>query len=338
MSTRILNLIIACLVTLVVGCGGSTVEVNSFSNSNGTTGPNLSGQTGTVTVQTQVATGQISAQQSIAIQSDVIPAFVDELRFTGQDQFGFLVYGPVVRAKAGTIELDNVPIEVVSLRIELLTNGFVVGGLVTPINVPTNEVVFLTNPVYVFAGVGSDSTNVVYGLFRGEQTGTEPPSEPEGEFGIDDAPVFDFDQPQVTNGVSRTSPGFYTVSQEGDYLLTYSLEIVPFLDSLLTQISRNSAFVENTRVDVADLDEIIFVGPPMDLEPLPMQSSTALQSFQHIVTLQAGDTVALRVRDYNEAGQIRGQFISVFPLIQGSFSIVRLGSGGVTAPPPAEQN
>ena len=323
--------IMTLLVVSVVGCGSSDeFNINSFSNT--TNGSGLSGQTGTVTVQTQLANNQFSAQEVVVIQSDVIPAFVDELRFTGQDANGVFIYGPVVLPKAATLNLENVPGEVTTLRIELLVNGFTIGGLVTPVNVPSGQTVFVTNPVYVFAGATSDvDTTTVYGLFRSTGTGTEPPS-PEGEFTIDEAPFFDFDFTQVSNGVSRTSPGFYTVTESGDYLLTYSMEIDDFISFLLTQVSVNQTFVANTRLDIADLEfsGIIF-------NPLPVQSDTALQSFQHIVTLQAGDQVALRVRDYSLA-LLPGQALepTAFPLPQGNFSILRLGQGGVTGPAPPD--
>ena len=247
MIRKFLAALMTLLVVSVVGCGSSDeFNINSFSNT--TNGSGLSGQTGTVTVQTQLANNQFSAQEVVVIQSDVIPAFVDELRFTGQDANGVFIYGPVVLPKAATLNLENVPVEVTTLRIELLVNGFTIGGLVTPVNVPSGQTVFVTNPVYVFAGATSDvDTTTVYGLFRSTGTGTEPPS-PEGEFTIDEAPFFDFDFTQVSNGVSRTSPGFYTVTESGDYLLTYSMEIDEFVSFLLTQVSVNQTFVANTRL------------------------------------------------------------------------------------------
>lgn len=334
---RFLAAIMALLVVGVVGCGSSDeFNINSFTGNTG--GSGLSGQTGTVTVQTQLAANQVSAQEALVIESPVIPSFVDELRFTGQDANGFFVYGPVTLPKATTLTLENVPVEVTTLRIELLVNGFTIGGLVTPVNVPSGETVLITNPVYVFAGTASDvDTTRVYGLFRSTGTGGEPPF-PEGEFPINEAPAFDFDFVQVANGVTRTSPGFYTVSESGDYLLTYSLEIESFLVYLMTQISVNQAFVANTRLNIADLEEFFLIPFPGNIDT---QANTGLQSFQHIVSLQAGDQVALRVRDF-AIGGFQGQTVEIptFPLPQGNFSIVRLGQGGTVgvAPPDPDDN
>ena len=327
---RFLAAIMALFIVGVVGCGSSDeFNINSFTGNTG-------GQTGTVTVQTQLAANQISGQEVLVVESTIIPSFVDELRFTGQDANGAFIYGPVILPKAATLNLENVPVEVTTLRIELLVNGFTVGGLVTPVNVPSGETVFITNPVYVFAGTASDvDTATVYGLFRSTGTGGEVPF-PEGEFPIDEAPVFDFDFVQVSNGVTRTSPGFYTVTESGDYLLTYSLEIDDFVSYLMTQVSVDQTFVANTRLNIADLEDFF----PIQVL-LNNQADTGLQSFQHIVSLQAGDQVALRVRDFELAG-LPGQTIEIptFPLPQGNFSIVRLGEGGTigVAPPDPENN
>jgi hypothetical protein len=337
MTRRLLSFILtALLVATVVGCG-DTVNFNSNSTTT-TNGNNLSGQTGTVTVQTQLAANQIQAQQALVIQSDIIPSFVDELRFIGQDQNGFLIYGPVVQAKATTIELQNVPVEVVTLRIELLVNGFAIGGLVAPVNVPSGETVFITDPVYVFAGAESDvDTAVAYGSFRNiGDPGTRIPF-PDGEFPAAEAPVIDFPHPQVTNAVSRTGDGLYTVTQDGDYLLTYAVELEGSIEFLLTQLIVNGAYVANTQFDVAD-SEFFFIPGRAILGQVGGNDSTALQSFQHIVTLQAGDVVSLNVRDFFDGridNRINAQQIRpVFFIEQGTFSIIRLGSGGVTAPAP----
>ena len=121
MPRKILSLLLTLLVAAFVGCGG-TDEIN-LSQFNNNTGNGLSGQTGTVTLQTLLATNQVLGQDVIVVQSDIIPSFVDEIRFTGQDQNGFFIYGPVVRPKAAVIDLSGVPVEVTTLRIELLVNG-----------------------------------------------------------------------------------------------------------------------------------------------------------------------------------------------------------------------
>ena len=118
--------------------------------------------------------------------------------------------------------------------------------------------------------------------------------------------------------------------------MTYSLEIDDFVSYLMTQVSVDQTFVANTRLNIADLEDFF----PIQVL-LNNQADTGLQSFQHIVSLQAGDQVALRVRDFELAG-LPGQTIEIptFPLPQGNFSIVRLGEGGTigVAPPDPENN
>jgi hypothetical protein len=335
MPRKILSFIMALLVATVVGCGGTDeINLNQFNSNTG--GNGLSGQTGTVTLQTQLANNQSQNQQVLVVQTETIPDFVDEIRFTGQDANGFFIYGPVILPKSALIDLLGVPVEVTTLRMELLVNGFTVGGLVTPVSVLSGDTVFITNPTWVFAGSTSDvlDPTVAFGTFLNQGEGGGEFGRPEGEFPIEEAPAFDFSIPQVTNGVSRTGPGLYTVTESGDYLLSYSMDIGSSLDILLTQVARNNTFVDNTRLDIADTE---FINPQAQAQALG-QSSSAQQSFQHIVTLAAGDVVSLRVRDFRFTRQItvnaQQEEPRTFPIIGGTFSIVRLGAGGVTGPAP----
>ena len=333
MNKKILFTLLLLLLPLSIGCDSSSDNFSGttiINNSN--SGPGLSGQTGQVTLQTQLArASQVLAQETFVFQTQTIPSFVTDLRFTGVDANGAFVYGPVVKSKAQTIVLEDVPVEVVSLRIELLTDGFTVGGLVTPIDVISEETTFITDPTYVFPG-GSDSSEV-YGNFILRIDEGEPSKilAPEGDFPAASAPVFDFPTSLVTNGVTRVSPGNYTVSEAGDYLVSYGVEM-PTESQTLVQLVRNNSYVPNTQVD---LSTVSFFFP--DQVPLAQSFEAPLQAFQYLVTLQAGDEVSLRVVDFGFAGpqnRINAQTEGnpVFYMVQGTFSITRLGEGGVTGP------
>ncbi len=336
MRKILLSTLLAFILPLTIGCGSSdnfsgTTVINNTTN----TGPNLSGLTGQVTLETQLApTAQVLSQEVLIFKSPVIPASVTDLRFTGVDANGAFIYGPVVKSKAQTIVLEDVPVEVVSLRIELLADGFTVGGLVTPIAVVDGQTTVLNDPNYIFPG-GSNPSEV-YGSFV-SRIGENQPGEfgipPEGGFPASEAPVYDFPTSLVTNGVTRVSPGNYTVSESGDYLLTYGIET--FSDSfVLVQLVRDGVYVPNTEIDLTALS--FFLDRKISAQ-FNFGESSPLQGFQYIVTLQAGDEVSLRVVDFDFEGlnrEVRAQQTDnpVFEMVQGTFSITRLGEGGVTGP------
>jgi hypothetical protein len=325
---RLLYIALASLMLLAhSGCGSSdTLNFNSSNNS--TQGNGLSGQTGTVTLQTQLAPVTQTLEDLNIIQSELIPASVNAMRFTGFDNAGLAIYGPVETDKATVINLNDVPVEVVLLRVELLVDGFTIGGLVAVVDVTTGEAYFLTNPTYIFLGSGVGFVgNVVYGSFISTGQGMLPQGN--GGFEAAEAPIIDFPFAQVTNGVTRNENDLnYTVTQSGDYLLTYSVEVAGDLDDIVTTLIRNGQYVPNTDVDIADLDFT---------EDFP--DATALQQFQHVVTLQAGDQFRLGVSFFfTEGEQMLPQQVEpeLFELLQGTFTVLRLGDGGVTAPPPVQ--
>ena len=321
---RLIYLALAALLLIChSGCGSSDeFNINSFSN-NQATGNGLSGQTGTVVLQTQLAAANQTLEDLNIVQGPTIPASVDTLRFTGFSQSGLLIYGPVEVDKAAEITLEGVPVEVSVLRVELLVNGFTIGGLATGVNLQTGETVFLSNPTYVFLGSGVvDPGSTVYGSFITNGQGDFPN---DGEFTAAEAPVVDFPFPQVTNGVSRNDTTLnYTVTADGEYLLTYSVELAGDHETVLTCLIRNDQYVPGTDVDIADLENA-------EDEP----DLTGIQSFQTIVSLQAGDQFRLGVKEFvygGEGGPQQGDQVvnqvtpEQFEILSGTFTVVRLGA------------
>lgn len=316
---RFLNLrvFLIFLVVAVVGCGDTE---NVFVNNSGSGSSGLSGQTGTITVQTQLA-APVAPQEVLVIRDEVIPSQVTDLRFTGTSAQGSIIYGPITQPKSGDIyELTGVPIEVAFLRIELLVDGSILGGLVTRVDVSSGQPYLLLDPVYIFAGVapGPDDTGVVYGLFIGADNG----------FNFDNSVVLDYPIPQVTNGVTYLGPadpysestlgrGQYRVSQSGDYLLTYKGSISLQQEGPepgTAQVFRNEVGIENTVTS----DYSIF------------------SNLQHIVHLDANDYVSLRVNFGGMGQSINAQTEQEFSSPGGTFTIVRLGDGGTVHPPAPE--
>lgn len=323
---RLLYLALAALVLIAhSGCGESdTLNLNAF-NTNQANSP-LSGQTGTVSLQTQVATTNQTLEDISVIQSQIIPASVNALRFSGFDANGFLVYGPVETGVSTVIDLQNVPVEVVLLRAELLVDGFTIGGFALGVDVQANQTYTLTDPTYVFLGSGAGlNPNTVYGSFLTNGQGNLP--EGDGTFTASEAFIIDFPFPQVTNGITRDATTLdYIVPQNGDYLLTYSVELAGDLAPVVSTLIRNGEYVPNTDLDISDLD---------DTEDIIEE--TGLQQFQHIITLQAGDRIKLGVSEFG--GLIMGNQVlsqqtpEQFEILQGTFTILHLGNGGTTGTP-----
>lgn len=312
---------------VVSGCGSTETFVSTGSVTNVTqVVNNLSGRTGEIEIRTSLA--PIPAQSVVVIEDDAIPAEVDELRFTGYDTNGFPIYG-VIRAKAATILLTEVPIEVVSLRVELLVNGLVIGGLSTPVTVGEGETTVLGNPTYIFPGV------VVGPEGPPGPPGPEGPTGPPGvvatAYGswVERSPqtvdgefqrFVDFSELTAAVDVVRLADedleapvGLYQVTQEGDYLVTYSIQLDEF---------QGSTFFEFLVLDAEDVTQDSY---RFQIFQIQENLGRALQAVQFVVSLDAGARIAL---DSDGAAEIA----------QGTFSIVRLGpSTGASLPTEPQQ-
>ncbi|MCA9775156.1 MAG: hypothetical protein KC800_00505 [Candidatus Eremiobacteraeota bacterium] len=209
------------VMPLFVGCGdsdefsGTTIQNNTFTSLL----PVLSGQVGSLQLQTTLES--VNAQTISIVTTNVVPTVVDEYRFLGFNADGVLIYGPVIRTKSANITLDQVPVEVVSLRIELLTDGLIVGGLSTAVDINTGETFLLNNPTFSFpqgatgpAGPPGAGANPAYGSYRADfgESGFEP-----GESVPFDTTVDEFGVTSLNDGAT------FQVTNAGDYLVTYFL-------------------------------------------------------------------------------------------------------------------
>lgn len=315
---KILALLLSVMIMpIFVGCGGNDeFSANSFLTSNNTqiTGlPVLSGQVGQVQLQTQLAVNQVVAQTVQVLTDTQVPSVVDEYRIYGFNSDGILIYGPVLRTKAASIVLNEVPIEVVSLRIELLTDGFIVGGVSLPVTVDAEQAFVISNPTYVFpvgatgptgpagptgpTGPAGPAASTVYGGFRNNNPQT---TDSEGDS------VVNFPSSNSTpQGITVTSGGeVFQVSQAGDYLLTYTLVISDSGSNQSMAVRVNGGQVGSFTVNDGDGEVILNL------------SYTA----QFVVSLSAGDQISLA-----QDGGIPVDIDEAF------FTIVRLGDSATTA-------
>lgn len=294
------RLLTTCLIlgtALIAGCGSSD-NYNGYVNQYVTHLPYaLSGDTGAIELHTILA--GVNAQTIEIIESNTIPDEVTELRFTGFNSEGVDVYS-AVKPKAGIVTLEQVPVEVVSLRVELLARGLTVGGLATPIQVKTGETATITDPVYVFPGASTGTTNTSYGSFASEaNTIYESDS------------YIDFARIAAAVGVTRVEANpkvSYQVTKAGDYLATYSMNtrmgenylgqaVDPIIGDALEFVRFNS---QGTQVD-----HLYWAATYVD------DGFT----FQVVVSLNAGDSVALRV-------PTGGETLKFGP---STFTLIRLG-------------
>ena len=152
------------------GCGSS----NSFSDAVWQPEQPLSGgASGSVVLKTflQEETGVLGQQVQTFVDS-VVPIEVTHFRLSGADSEGNVVWGPIVVTKRETTLVDQVPVEVINFRIELLTNeDFVLGAVSQPIVIRANEEVEVNSPSYVFVAL----------------VGERGPTGPQGPAGADGA-------------------------------------------------------------------------------------------------------------------------------------------------------
>lgn len=77
-----------------------------------------------------------------------IPSVVDQLRLTGFDANGQVVYGPAVRPKSSSIVLSDIPITTTLLQIEYLAGGNVIGLARLPVALQAGQTLVVNDPPY----------------------------------------------------------------------------------------------------------------------------------------------------------------------------------------------
>ena len=246
MRKLLLLVVMAFVVPAFVGCGdsdefsGTTIQNNTFTSLL----PVLSGQVGSLQLQTTLES--VNAQTINIVTTNVVPTVVDEYRFLGFNADGVLIYGPVIRAKSANITLDQVPVEVVNLRIELLTDGLIVGGLSTAVDINTGETFLLNNPTFSFpqgaTGPAGPAGTVAsaYGSYRGSDQTVDS----------EEDVVVNFEQTLAQLGVtSSNNGGTFTVTDAGDYLFTF--DIYGFFEEERFGVSVNGNTISDSRFFVA---------------------------------------------------------------------------------------
>ncbi|MCA9775206.1 MAG: Ig-like domain-containing protein [Candidatus Eremiobacteraeota bacterium] len=92
-------------------------------------------------------TGSVVINQQFL--SRALPAEVARERFLGFNASDVLVYGPVTKDRASTITLDQVPVTVTNLQMQLLdSNGIIIGIGTFPVTVAQGEITVVDDPPY----------------------------------------------------------------------------------------------------------------------------------------------------------------------------------------------
>ncbi len=300
--------------------------------------PPASGQVGEVQLNTILAsTNQVLNQSVALIEDQVVPVFVTHYRITGFDADGRLIYA-VQRLKNASILLSEVPVETVNLRIELLADNLVVGGLSTAVTIVEGETFLLNNPAFLFPGIASDEPgppgppgppgapvpiSTAYGMFTFDRLNND--DEPLDVFPQD---LLNFPTELVAvGGVTADSGqnGVYSVEQAGDYLFTYSLDLRRIFnmqgredaEGLLTQEGVDEFERLNLKINDAIANQVL-LGAGFGEQTVNLQA---------IVSLEPGDEISL---------QFCANEFSLFGLLElnrGTFTIARLGaSSGAVLP------
>ena len=108
------------LLLLVAGCGSGGNDGVIFNGAGGV------GMAPVTPSSPEQPTGTVVIQQRLLARA--LPTEVARQRFLGFNASDVLVYGPVLRDKAATITLDEVPVTVARLQMQLLdANGVITG-------------------------------------------------------------------------------------------------------------------------------------------------------------------------------------------------------------------
>lgn len=127
----------AALLSILNGCGGAA----GLPSTPGQSGPSLNpGPQSTVPLFARIVI------ESILERS--IPVSIDTLVFRGLDSAGRVVFGPVVRAKAGRIVLEQVPLTVSQLQIEYFQGAILRGRGETPVTLTSGQEFLVNSPTF----------------------------------------------------------------------------------------------------------------------------------------------------------------------------------------------
>lgn len=133
-----LALLMALVATLLFSCGeGSSSSISRVGNQN---------------------PAELAPGGEIVLRSTLqraVPSEVVNIRFTGFDSNGAQIYGPELREKAPEIVLRDVPLTVVLLRIEYISNSDVIGVFLVKVALSPAQYVQFSDPDF------SDVGNVV---------------------------------------------------------------------------------------------------------------------------------------------------------------------------------
>ncbi len=209
---------------LFAGCG-STDEIVITGNSY------IPQNVGEVRLATNLQ--QVQAQVDLST-SNIVPAAVTDFRFSGYDTNGNLILS-VVKGKAASVVLSNVPVLVKNFRIELLVGGLPVGGVSVPVTVTSGASTLIDRPTFVFLNGTGGTTAPVYGSFT--------------DASFTETGVIDFALSLASVGVTRVEAGLYQVSTEGDYLISYNLgdgpDLIFEVFNSQNQVTNFISFVES---------------------------------------------------------------------------------------------
>ncbi len=236
MFKRFLLLSMVALAALASGCG-DTEHIQAVNYYTNVIGNGLSGQVGNVTVQTTLQ-AQTLGQTVNVVESTTVPSLVDQYRITGYGANGEAVYGPTLVAKAATTTLQNVPVEVRTLGIELLVDGLSIGGATVPVTVTNGQNTTVSNLTFVLGAGGSGATGPAGPAGPTGPTGSDGSATAAyGSFATDGVQTVaaeggsvDFGSAIAEVAVERIGDPFgavFQVATAGDYLITYSLEFTP---------------------------------------------------------------------------------------------------------------
>ncbi len=314
------QLFLSIIVMMLTGCGSGS-DGGFASNLNPSSLPMGDGEavpTGSILLRTQLeASSRTLGQQIQTFESVVVPSIVDQFRVTGVDVEGERVLGPLLFPKASELLIEAVPVTTVKLRVELLVEqDLVVGAFSQSVAITAGETLSLESPTYVFTILSGEPGFQDPPDLNEEMDGPGPsgpqtvPGAAYGSFvysfvsANEPNTAVDFQDTLTSKGVERAAAGQYTVSLDGDYLVTWKLDGLVFPPN-----TYNNSLTLHINTDAKSETVVTF------LAEMEGDSSLVLSaSGQFIVSLTAGDSLSLMLGDRDPLS-----------FVAGSLTIIRIG-------------
>lgn len=304
MQTHLTRSLIFFLTSLfLIGCGG---------------GGGGGGGSSTGGVQNAATTGNATFN-FVLLRS--VPAAVTNIEFTGLTANNAVVYGPVTRAKATPITLQNIPLTVTNFRLRFIEGGIPTGEGLVPVSLSAGQTTVITDPSFNnVTSTGnvtvtpSNSSVVINGTLQlaavesFSNTNTVDVTGP-ATWTSSLPGIAQVDQNGLVTGVSS---GQVVITASRGNIATGTTTVRVVANNAVTGISATPASLTLNPTNTQQLSTLATLGDGSSLDVtadpgtsyLPVDSNVASVSATGLVTAQAAGTTQIQILHQNQPATV----------------------------------